>query len=359
MWAIHNGQKILKIGQGHAPGNPPTAFRSELFAVMSWHCFLHHVLQFYDIKTNISITPFTDNVKVIQYYTNIQQDQDTQQAYMDDYDVFIMLKYYYHNICQRGLIINSIKEIPQYKKDKQHDDDIHIQLHQRVESIARGHRHNGTMPKYISPPQEWIHLRDYTGVITSQEKQVLENNWNAYNLENYYIQRWNTTSSTLQQFDWNIYTKNYERSRPSIQTYIIKMMSGWLPVFYNLNKMDNTNRKCHLFRDSETFPHLFQCLHRKIWKNQFLHHLDTHLRQTKTDPLFATQLHQHMRQLLFEPHEFDHFKHFTVFAGFLPNDWKQKAIPSTSSPINTASHQHRWTLKFSAWITTQAKYFLS
>jgi len=209
------------------------------------------------------------------------------------------------------------------------------------------------MPKYFAPPQEWIHLRDYTGVITSQEKQILENNWNAYKLENYYIHRWNTTATTLQQFDWNIYTKNYERSKPSLQTYILKTMTGWLPVFYNLNKMEHKQQHCHLCHQSETIPHLFQCRYRKTWKNQFLTQLDTHLRSTKTEASFATQLHHHMHQLLYEPHDFDHFKHFTVFAGFLPTDWKQQAISPSSSSTNTADLQHRWALQFSAWITSQ------
>ena len=43
------------------------------------------------------------------------------------------------------------------------------------------------MPQYIFPPQEWIHIRDSTGAITSQEKQVLENNWNAYDLEIFFL----------------------------------------------------------------------------------------------------------------------------------------------------------------------------
>jgi len=139
-WIIHNRIKIIHIGQGNITGNPSSAFRSELAAVMTWHCFLHHVLQYYDIPSTITITPFTDNSKVIKYYNLIQQKQPIHHTYMDDYDIYIMLQYYYNNLSKRGIIINPITKIPQYKKDDQLDHNLHIQLHKQADSIARKHR---------------------------------------------------------------------------------------------------------------------------------------------------------------------------------------------------------------------------
>ena len=109
-WAIHNGHKVIYIGQGHAPGNPALAFRSKLTAIMSWHCVIHHILQYYDITSTTTITPYMDNTKVMQYCNNIIQEQETMSSYMDNNDIYIMLKYYFTNIRQRGLVITTAKK---------------------------------------------------------------------------------------------------------------------------------------------------------------------------------------------------------------------------------------------------------
>jgi len=245
-WIIHNKTKVIYLGHGNIPGKPSSAFRSELAAVMTWHCFLYHVLQYYDIPSTITITPFTDNAKVIKYYNLIQQKQSIHSPYMDDYDIYIMLQYYYNQLSKRGIHIKPITKLPKYKKDNPPENDLHIQLHQQVDAIARNHRQTGVTPSYNPPPQDYVHLRDFNGVITSQEKQVLETNWTTYELETYYIQRWQTTATTITQFDWNIYTKNYDRARPTQQTYILKMMTGWLPVFHHLNKMETRKGIAHI-----------------------------------------------------------------------------------------------------------------
>ena len=190
-------------------------------------------------------------------------------------------------------------------------------------------------------------------MVTSQEKQLLETNWTTYEVENYYIHRWQTNASTLRLFDWEIYKKNYEKSRPSQQNYIIKMMTGWLPVYHHLNKMENTTRKCSLCNNSETIAHLFQCQHREKWRQQFLTQLNTQLLTLHTSTPFVQQLQQHLSQIFTNHHDFEHFKHFTIFAGFLPIDWKHQAISSTPTQTNTSQKQQKWALQFSAWITAR------
>ena len=69
-------------------------------------------------------------------------------------------------------------------------------------------------------------------------------NLQMYELEDYYIQRWQTTSETLRLFDWKVYQCNYEKAPPSKQSFIIKMMMGWLPVYHHLNKMDSAQHTC-------------------------------------------------------------------------------------------------------------------
>ena len=84
--------------------------------------------------------------------------------------------------------------------------------------------------QHIDLPIEWAHIRDEYGATTSNKKDILANQWVAYQSERYYITRWNITTKQLSLYDWNTYKKNYEHSHPTIQKFIIKMMTGWLPV---------------------------------------------------------------------------------------------------------------------------------
>ena len=95
-----------------APGNPPTALRAEFYAMVSWHCYLHHVLHYYDITRPFSITPHTDNEMVMTYYASIQNNQHLTLPYVDDFDVYVKLSKFYGEICNRGITINPIRKYP-------------------------------------------------------------------------------------------------------------------------------------------------------------------------------------------------------------------------------------------------------
>ena len=88
-WLINAGTNIIFTGKGQVTGNPLTAFRAELYAVMVWHCVLYHVMKYLDLTTSITVTPHTDNATVIQYYETIQNNTILQLSYVDDYDIYI------------------------------------------------------------------------------------------------------------------------------------------------------------------------------------------------------------------------------------------------------------------------------
>ena len=188
-WIIHDGPHILFTGQGSVPGNPPTALRAEFYAVAAWHCVLYHVFNYLDLTTNINITPYTDNSKVIHYYDTIQNNTILQLPYVDDSDVYTMLKFYYNKLRIRGIIFHPIQKIPKYKNDPSIQQSTNVLMHQQADTIARQYRATVSSTLPISPPQQWIHLSDTTGIIKSNEKRILETNLPTYNIEEYYIQR--------------------------------------------------------------------------------------------------------------------------------------------------------------------------
>ena len=265
------------------------------------------------------------------------------------------MKYYYSNICQRGLIIQDIRKIPKYKNETSITMTSHILMHQKVDEMSRKHRTTLTPTSTIPLPQEWIHLSDNTGVITGNEKIILETQQSTYEIEEYYINRWQTTASTLRMFDWTIYKTNYERASPSTQVYITKMMTGWLPVYHHLNKMESMQQKCPLCQQEETISHLFQCPHRQNWRKQFLQHLDEFLNQQNTSHLFRQNLHRHMQEIFTPTQETQHFKHFTLFAGLIPTDWPHQANPDDTTNLPITPKQHQWATKLSAWYTRQGQ----
>ena len=121
---------------------------------------------------------------------------------------------------------------------------------------------------HILPLIDRAHIRDNDGDITSNEKLMLETLWPTYRIEQYYLSRWQITPSDLQQMAWGTYEKNYQKAIPTIQKYIIKLITGWLPVHHHLNKITPAKNKCYLCQSEETIAHIYQCPHRHQWRQK-------------------------------------------------------------------------------------------
>ena len=151
---------------------------------------------------------------------------------------------------------------------------------------------------------------------------------------------------------WSTYSKNYEKSGPSIQTFIIKLMTGWLPVFYRINKMTSKQRMCPLCQNSETIEHLFQCPERKELHKSFEHQLKTQLQHLHTPLTLQLNIIDKFKKLLNPSSQHITFQPYTLFAGLLPKHWTHQAQQSKNDPTIRPASQH-WNIHFSKWITTQ------
>ena len=157
--------------------------------------------------------------------------------------------------------------------------------------------------------------------ITGKEKQVIANQRAIYHTEKYYSLRRNITIEELAQLNWNIYTKNYEKSSIVQKKFIIKMMTGWLPVNHQVNKMLDTPISCYLCQQEETIAHMFRFEAREEWRTNFLRMSQAKLNSLHTPPQLYDIIMQHLIALLDSASTYNQFRHFTIFAGLLPSHW--------------------------------------
>ena len=64
-WKLYDGNNIIYTGTGMAPGNPATAFRAELYSIVTWYSCMYHTMTYFDLQSNVQVIPYTDNTKVL------------------------------------------------------------------------------------------------------------------------------------------------------------------------------------------------------------------------------------------------------------------------------------------------------
>jgi len=172
---------------------------------------------------------YTDNKKVIKYQHHITAQSSMNISFMEDQDLYLLMQRYHENLQSRGMQIPPITYI---RKGKQQQESLPYELYQQMDHIAKQTRQNDMTTTII--PTQWnrIHLINNEGAITSKEKHLLETNWSTYRIEQYYMDRWEITAQTLQQYDWENYSTVYQQSNFTTKKFMIKVMTGWLPVYH-------------------------------------------------------------------------------------------------------------------------------
>ena len=122
--------------------------------------------------------------------------------------------------------------------------------------------------------------------------------WSLYLLEQYYSHRWQCTMTQIASFDWKVYHTVYNKEPTHIQIYIIKLMTGWLPVYHHINKMLANKQKCPLCQNKETIGHLYQCPGRRQWQQKFLKNLRSHLQTIKTSADLSSRIITHFSTII-------------------------------------------------------------
>ena len=129
-------------------------------------------------------------------------------------------------------------------------------------------------------------------------------------------------------------------------------MTGWLPVYYRINKMTSEQRQCPLCQNSETIEHLFQCPERKEWHTSFVQQLQTQLQHLNTPPTLQLAIIEEFNNLLNPAIQHATFQPYTLFAGLLPTHWTHQAQQTHNDPTIRSTSKY-WNTQFSKWITIQ------
>ena len=194
------------------------------------------------------------------------------------------------------------------------------------------------------------YLSNKEGIITNTEKQILETSGSTYVAEQYYMDRWQCNISYLTTLDWHNYKVQFQQARPGLRIYMIKILTGWLPVKYHINKMSKDISQCHLCNQNETIAHLFQCSHREHWKRQHYKHLTQYLTKLHTPSTLQQNIITHIKNITQQPDEYSNFHHFIIYAGLLPLQWKESL--GTHSTF-TSTMCDKWMKQLGQWFTTQ------
>ena len=312
------GTTIIQKSTSIAPGNSTTAFRAELFGMVSWYCCLFHLMEFLNLESNVHIQTYTDNTLYLH-------TPDLKPLpYFDDYDLYSYLQKYSSKLIQRGLTFSPIQKIASHPQTAQVSERLPEHLHTQADTLARQFRIKDTQASHLITSLESAYLTNADGAITNHEKHIMETTWPTKTIENYYMQRWDCSNQYLTTLDWITYDALFQALRPSLQKFLIKILTGWLPVRHHLNKMLSTKQTCPLCPKDETLAHLFQCQKRKQWHQNFLQQLEEKLSLLKTPPQLRTSIITHYQQRITDPATYHQHHHFIAFVGLFPNKWKNQ-----------------------------------
>ena len=140
---------------------------------------------------------------------------------------------------------------------------------------------------------------------------------------------------------WTMYEKNFNKSSPMLQKYTIKMLTGWLPVFHQVNKTTPGQTMCPMCQNDETISHMFHCQHHTNWHKQCEEKLHNHLLKQNAPPELTATICHHIHKILTEPAQHQHFK---IFAGLLQHHQHN---------IHEGTSDMHGTLKLSKWFSHQ------
>ena len=329
------------------------ALRSELHGVLAWYCCVYHLTQYYGNTIDINITPYSDNSTVIEYQHNIINGTVPQSSYLDDHDCFLQLQHYHTKISTFGITIHPCNKATASKTTNKPPVNEADTLLSQMDKIARTHRESLPFISHLPIPIDRVHLQDFYGDITSNEKEILATQWTLYRLELYYCRRWNITQQQLSNYDWKNYYKTYNKASPSLQIFMVKLLTGWLPVYHRMNKLTKTKRQCPNCQNDETIGHIFQCDGRKVWRQQFFNQLQAFLQKKELPMELRQEITHHFTQLLTTIQTTTSIKNYSLFAGLLPLTWTQGNKKSTTATTPTNIRQSHWVAPFCQWLTQQ------
>ena len=147
------------------------------------------------------------------------------------------MEYNHEKLYRCGMIINQAQKISHNKTSPSCTKHLPTSLHLKTDTIPKTHRNNHPMTSVLPTPIKWIHLCDNDGSIHNTEKTRIETIWSSYNIEQYYIQRWQIPISEYVWYNstswWLMYCSDHWQFsfvvKKNLFSLVKKATTAWKP----------------------------------------------------------------------------------------------------------------------------------
>jgi hypothetical protein len=150
----------------------------------------------------------------------------------------------------------------------------------RLQRLKSYHRPSPLLPLSTCP----VYALHRNQPITSFETSTLQTSYNCERLWQYMIERHKWSKRTAANVNLNA-LRAVRNKTPSLHRFTTRHLQGHLPTLHRLYQQGRTTSNlCPRCQNKETHDHMFQCSHREEWREGFLEHRDSHLKDHETNP---------------------------------------------------------------------------
>jgi hypothetical protein len=118
--------------------------------------------------------------------------------------------------------------------------------------------------------------------ITNNEVETLRTKYNDLRLQDYYMERFAISKTTLDTVNWAARKAAWARLSAEERTYAIKQMIGWLPSGARPEKRGDPITTCHRCDGEETNNHVLQCPNNREEQRKSAQAFQTYLKTINT-----------------------------------------------------------------------------
>lgn len=199
-------------------------------------------------------------------------------------------------------------------------------------------------------------------ICTAKGIQHLEEWVNEQPLHEYYVQKHEWSRETLFSIDWDAFRGARRQYKYNDITFSTKMCCRWLPTYHKQLEMKMvTTETCLKCDDVEDQAHIFQCEHRRKWKQGFIAGLTKLLEKYSTEPKVRDGIIAGLESWLDKrenTYSWDPQKHIgweQFLSGFLSEEWGHRQEKHLRTIGETKLTARTWGMKLIQYMWEQAK----
>ena len=367
-WVIASSTKILWTGRGYTRGYPINSHRAEGYGRLAGLVFLRRYIQYMKLeKCPNTVLNFCDNKTIVKSVLNTWDPYYKPGTTLSpNWDVLAQI----HEVQS---ILKPVINIKPCEHVKGHQD-----RHKEVDELSWEAKLNFIADKdatyildHYDPSQQpvWIpipagRLNLYLGdrICHSNMIKDFENRRNEFPMHAYLKKKYQWSTTTLHDIDWDAY-KGARNQYPKLHaTYVTKLCCRWLGTSQRVQMYDGSTNECVHCQEKETQQHVFQCKkdHRQQWRNQFIINLSKELVKLDTDPRIAEEIKEGLDSWL---HTRPSTGHWAIqerigwepfFYGYMAAEWGHKQAAYLSRQTDHNKSAYTWAMKLIQFLWQQS-----